>query len=160
MSEKIKGMFGSESRADEVLEWLKSQGAKEFMYNGWSENTIYYVDKGIVKVVDKSHSVLFDIVELPRWRAKEGEIYYYVNIPGCVSSTTDERGSCDESYYVCGNYFKTREEAEKVAGKIREIFGWDYAHCCHTKENTTFDIVKEDVERTITLVMENIEGIK
>ena len=43
MSEKIKGMYGSETRADEVLEWLESQGAVTCMYNKFSEDIIYYV---------------------------------------------------------------------------------------------------------------------
>ena len=59
MSKKIKGVYGSETRADEVMKWLENQGIKECQYRGCSENTIYYVDKGIVKAVDKDHSILF-----------------------------------------------------------------------------------------------------
>lgn len=65
-----------------------------------------------------------------------------------------------------GEWVKDIPLYNNVRGDVRDvdnsyqIFGWDYAHCWHTKENTTFDIVKEDVERTIILVTENIEGIK
>lgn len=122
MSEKLKGIFGSETRADEVLKWLENQGVKECIYNGSSKNTIYYVDKGIVKAVDKDHSVLFNIVELPRWRAKYEEHYYYVSDWGVVRKSKDQCWGEDNVRYECGNYFKTREEAEKYAEKIREIF--------------------------------------
>lgn len=37
MSEKIKGIFGSKTRADEVLAWLKSQGAENHEFNGDAE---------------------------------------------------------------------------------------------------------------------------
>ena len=85
MSEKIKGLYGSETRAHEVLRWLESQGnIEESQYRGCSENTIYYVDKGIVKAVDKDHSVLFEIVELPKWRATVGGRYYFINYIGKV----------------------------------------------------------------------------
>ena len=122
MSEKIKGVYGSETRADEVMKWLENQGIKEFQYRGCSENTIYYVDKGIVKAVDKDHSILFNIVELPKWRAKLGGRYYFINYLGKVDFDTDLRGSVDDSAYEIGNYFQTKEEAEKYTEKFLEIF--------------------------------------
>lgn len=122
MSEKIKGVYGSETRADEVMKWLESQGVEESQYRGCSENTIYYVDKGIVKAVDKDHSVLFDIVEFPRWRAKTGERYYFINYIGQIDFDTDLRGSVDDSAYEIGNYFQTKEEAEKYTEKFCEFF--------------------------------------
>lgn len=122
MSEKIKGVYGSETRADEVMKWLESQGVKECQYRGCSENTIYYVDKGIVKAVDKDHSVLFDIVELPRWRAEKGGEFYFVDFTGEVGFDVDGRETTDNAMYEIGNYFQTREEAETYAEKFREIF--------------------------------------
>lgn len=122
MSEKIKGMYGSETRADEVIAWLKSQGAERCLYNGSAEDNIYYVDQGDAKVVNKRHSALFDIVELPRWRAKYAEKYCYVSERGCVKNTTEDFWNEDDERYECGNYFKTQEEADIYAEKFREIF--------------------------------------
>lgn len=122
MSEKIKGIYGSETRANEVLEWLKSQGANVFGYKGNTKDWIYYVDKGHVKTVNKEHSVLFDIVELPRWRAKVGEPYCYVADDGIATIVKDRGRECDNCRYEVGNYFKTLEEARQFATKIREIF--------------------------------------
>lgn len=122
MSKKVKGIYGSEIRTPEVLRWLESQGnINECQYRGCSENTIYYVDKGIVKAVDKDHSVLFDIVELPKWRAKVGGRYYFINYLGIVNFDTDLRGSVDDIAYEIGNYFQTKEEAEKYTEKFLEI---------------------------------------
>lgn len=123
MSEKIKGIFGSETRANDVLEWLKSQGAERYPYIvGSVENNIYYVDQGEVRMVDRKHSVLFDIVELPRWRAEIGGRFYFINYIGKVDFDTDLRGYADNSAYEIGNYFQTKEEAEKYMKKFHEIF--------------------------------------
>lgn len=123
MSEKIKGMFGSKTRANEVLEWLKSQGAGRYPYIvGSVESNIYYVDQGEVRMVDRKHSVLFDIVELPRWRAESCAIYYYASDSGSVMQTRDTGHFADDDRYRLGNYFKTVEEAKPYAEKIREIF--------------------------------------
>lgn len=121
MSEKIKGMVGSMTRANEVLEWLKSQGAKKSLYDGSLEKWIYYVDQEHIKIVEKAHSVLFDIVELPRWRAEKGGEFYFVDFTGEVGFDVDGRETTDNAMYEIGNYFQTREEAETYAEKFREI---------------------------------------
>lgn len=124
MSEKIKGMLGSKTRANEVLKWLKSQGANEHTYKGNDENSIYFVYRGLVKIIDIKYSFLLDIVELPRWRAKKGKTYFYVSIGGGIfpNSSFEESDEVDNKRFESGNYFKTREEAEAVAKKVREIF--------------------------------------
>lgn len=125
MSEKLKGIFGSETRADEVLKWLKNQGADAIpnIENFKDSEVIFYVNKD--KKIKKLHitcAELFDIVELPRWRAKYEEHYYYVSDWGVVRKSKDQCWGEDNERYECGNYFKTKEEAEKYAEKIREIF--------------------------------------
>lgn len=125
MSEKIKGMYGSETRADEVIEWLKSQGADTMpsIENLKDSEVIFYVNKD--KKVMKLHIIcaeLFDIVELPRWRAEIGGRFYFINYIGKVDFDTDLRRYADNSAYEIGNYFQTKEEAEKYIEKFHEIF--------------------------------------
>ena len=62
------------------------------------------------------------IEDLPRWRANPAEFYFYIDDDFSIGSHSDIRDGADESYYKSGNYFKTREAAEKVADQIREIF--------------------------------------
>ena len=65
------------------------------------------------------------VVEDMRWRAMSGGKYYYLifgNSDYGISKTADIRTRSDNSRYLSGNYFKTREAAEKVAEQIREIF--------------------------------------
>lgn len=62
------------------------------------------------------------IEDLPRWRAKANETYYLIGIDVEVIDSI-ECGVCvDDACYSAGNYFKTREAAERVAKQIREIF--------------------------------------
>lgn len=70
MSEKIKGMFGHPERAEEVKEWLLSQGAiNDTQMKCDDKDTIYYVDNYKIKClfsIRGRHNTLFDIVELPK----------------------------------------------------------------------------------------------
>ena len=62
------------------------------------------------------------IEDLPRWRAEENESYYYVDLSFNVKKTDELRCYGDNNLYDAGNYFRTREAAEKVASQIRGIF--------------------------------------
>lgn len=62
------------------------------------------------------------IEDLPRWRAEESESYYYVDLSFNIRKTDDLRSYGDNNLYEAGNYFRTREAAEKVAEQIRDIF--------------------------------------
>lgn len=66
MAEKIKGMFGSFERAEEVKDWLKSHGAEE-LCDCYSDRNIYYVGEDrCIHWAYKNYEELFDIVELPK----------------------------------------------------------------------------------------------
>ena len=59
---------------------------------------------------------------IPRWRADKNEEYYYVRADAEVEPDLENGWSGDNTCYSIGNYFKTREAAERVAEQIREIF--------------------------------------
>ena len=61
-------------------------------------------------------------IEDVRWRATRNERYYYVDGVDYVAFENDFRQAHDNERYYEGNYFKTREAAEKVAEQIGEIF--------------------------------------
>jgi len=58
----------------------------------------------------------------PRWRAGKGERCYYASICGTAESYIDYHGEFDNNLYASGNYFETRELAEAMAAKWRELF--------------------------------------
>lgn len=74
MSEKIKGMFGHPERAEEVRNWLLSQGAvNDTMIECKNKDAIYYVDNykmAYLLSLQGKYNVLFDIVELPKPECK------------------------------------------------------------------------------------------
>lgn len=124
---KIKGVIvSSETKFHELISWLKSQGAVESSLVTLVtvvRSAIYYVNKqGQAMYTDKIHADLFDIVELPRWRAKYDEEYYFVSDRGDICGDSDKREALDNDRFDLGNYFKTLEEAAVVAKKVREIF--------------------------------------
>lgn len=74
---------------------------------------------------NKRWNAVKKVVEDMRWRAMSGGKYYYLifgNGNYGISKTADIKTRSDNSRYLSGNYFKTREAAEKVAEQIRKIF--------------------------------------
>lgn len=62
------------------------------------------------------------IEDLPNWRADMGEAYFYISADCYIMEDRDQHCYIDDKRYKVGNYFKTKEAAEKVASQIREIF--------------------------------------
>lgn len=124
MSEKIKGIHGSRTRFDEVKQWLINHGAKNFAgCKCCDPNEVYYLyPNGDVTSIHKSEEFLFDIEELPRWRARQGESYYFITSEGLISAAIED-GSFDSSMrYNAGNYFQTDENAVPYREKFIKLF--------------------------------------
>ena len=62
------------------------------------------------------------IEDLPRWRAEVGSDYYLIERNLTIRTQKDLRWEIDDSIHNAGNYFRTREAAEKVASQIRDMF--------------------------------------
>ena len=62
------------------------------------------------------------IEDLPRWRAGMGGYYFYLSPKFIPCMGQDCYMGTHNDFYVLGNYFRTREAAEKVASQIRDIF--------------------------------------
>lgn len=56
-----------------------------------------------------------------KWRPKDGEGYYYIFSNGIVHLSTWFNDKVDNSRFSIGNYFKTKEEAEVMAEKIKKL---------------------------------------
>ena len=57
----------------------------------------------------------------PRWRQKHDKCYYFIDSELIVSYQPDVLCKTDNNRHEAGNYFKTKEAAERVASQIREI---------------------------------------
>lgn len=56
-----------------------------------------------------------------RWRAEEGERYWWVQNDGGVTNDCDDWVDIDDGRYELGNYFKTEEEAQKAAEWLKAL---------------------------------------
>lgn len=54
-----------------------------------------------------------------RWRANDGEKYYFIYGDETIDWSIDTNDEISVKHYDLGNYFQTKEEAEKVAEKIK-----------------------------------------
>ena len=62
------------------------------------------------------------IEALPKWRADMNGAYFYISSACNIIKEKECHCYKDRGRYNVGNYFKTKEAAEKVASQIREIF--------------------------------------
>lgn len=63
-----------------------------------------------------------EVEMIPRWRAINGDFYYYLNSFADVIKNEEKNEVLDKFRYNLGNYFRTREAALKVADEIKEVF--------------------------------------
>lgn len=54
------------------------------------------------------------------WRAERNGGYYYINDYGIIYFITDDYASEDNERYALGNYFQTREQAEKALERVKK----------------------------------------
>lgn len=122
--EKVKAVRGSSERDSEVRKWLKDQGAKTSKYPCTNPNYLYFVTlDGRVEYLsaDSVYAFLLEECKLPRWRADVNKTYLYIDDEMGIYEDSDHRGSVSDNRYKNGNYFRTREEAEKMRDKIIKL---------------------------------------
>ena len=98
----------------------------DFVRLNKSGNTgIIQTKKKIQKFLDDNNLVIdYEKKEIrkKRWRAEKQETFYYISEYGIVLSSVETLKTCDDCIYKYGNYFRTKEQAEKVAKEVREVF--------------------------------------
>lgn len=60
-------------------------------------------------------------VENIRWRAEDGKEYYYVGNQGILMVDTEDGVCADENRYEFSNYFRTSEQVEEAAKRVKEV---------------------------------------
>ena len=59
-------------------------------------------------------------VEKIRWRAKKGGDYYFIDVDLIVKSIDDTYSTFDNKLWDALNYFRTKEQAEEAAKRVKE----------------------------------------
>ena len=112
-----------------VIEALEALGGKNNCgYNGKDNTAIYYIlPSGYIGAVSTNSTqgkyVMATAEEVKpfRWRAEPGGEYYIICTTMDVIKLYDIRESSDNKLHKNGNYFRTREEAEEMAEKIKKV---------------------------------------
>lgn len=72
----------------------------------------------------KGNEALLGTTDAPkpkRWRAEMGKLYYFIDATFCANREEDIYTPMDNYRYNIGNYFRTKEEAEEMAGRIKAM---------------------------------------
>ena len=112
-----------------VIEALEAHGGKNNCgYTGKDDNVIYYIlPSGYIGAVTTNSTqgsyiiATAEEVKPFRWRAEPGGAYHIVCTTMDVMRLYDIRESSDNKLYENGNYFRTKEEAEEMAKKIKKV---------------------------------------
>lgn len=113
-----------------VIEALEAYGGiNNFSYAGTGSNCIYFImpNSNLICMTDYESkfgeyiTVTAKEVKPLRWRGELGDTYYSINSSMYIAESSDCRDSFDNGRYACGNYFKTREEAQEMAEKIKKV---------------------------------------
>lgn len=119
---------------------VKNVGAPFFDYNGLclkgrneqGDDRILLVDKEEAEIIKQKVEAINEKYGIPkRWRAKEGDEYWYIHMSSELNCFPDREGGHaplgsnpfrHENRYNRGNYFRTREEALSKLHEIEKIF--------------------------------------
>lgn len=104
-------------------------GINNCNYKGNCKTNIYYISPvgNFICAVNEDSSfcpyikATAERIKPLTWRAEQGAGYYTVSNTINVMKMYDVRDSFDNKRYENGNYFKTKEEAEIAAEKIKKI---------------------------------------
>lgn len=114
MKEKVKAIRGSKERPGDVKLWLRNHGAKNVdEFTCANEDCIYIIlENGDVEYFSNTkYFFIFDIEELPLWRAPINCLYWCLSSNLDVYHTVETATDTDDLRYNTGNYFKSLEEA-------------------------------------------------
>ena len=82
-----------------------------------SKNDCFTIKNNLVKSLEKFLVDFNEKYGIPkRWRAKRGEKHFSILSTGGVGSFSEYYDKFDNDRYDLGNYFKTKEQAQKVVG--------------------------------------------
>ena len=82
------------------------------------DNRIFLVDKEDLKNILEKVNKINEKYGIPkRWRAEENDCYYTI-----FGENIEKKSLADDKFYNLGNYFKTKEEAQKVKEELDKFW--------------------------------------
>lgn len=121
---------GNEDKKEEVQKVLAKLGGKtSFEFDFGNPLFIYFIGHdGVIRcvninceyakiIMDNYNEIKLD----EKWKPKEKEIYWYINLDGHIDNDIFDNSIFDNNMYNFGNCFKTKKEAEIAAEKIKKL---------------------------------------
>lgn len=113
----MKNQFGQHSKYSTCI---KVASMAEFRYATEEEKKEY------LDFIKQKFNQVWDADKLcfvnAKWRAKNGEEYWYIYHTAVLRAVENETDINNEIRYRQNNYFRSPEDAEKIAVQIRDIF--------------------------------------
>lgn len=79
------------------------------------DSRIFLIDRECLKKVLEIVNKINEKYGIPkRWRAQAGNLFYYITSDGDIESDYEDFSDENMDMYNLGNYFQTKEEAQKV----------------------------------------------
>lgn len=104
------------------------------------------------------------VVEEPKWKPREGELYFYINSNGEIEYRYYKNRNINDKRRICniGNYFKTDEEADhmveklKVIKELKELSNIKFNMSDYLKNNKIYYIAYDFTQNRIVPLFDNI----
>ena len=99
----------------------------------------------------------WEVYEEPKskvWKPEKGDEYYYITSFACIDSLHNNKDVVDDDIYSIGNCFKTKEEAQHMAKKLKIIAkmrnfiaerGKIESHIIKTRYEITYNTVLKEI---------------
>lgn len=105
-----------------------------------------------------------EVVEEPKWKPREGELYFYINSNGEIEYRYYKNRNINDKRRICniGNYFKTDEEADhmveklKVIKELKELSNIKFNMSDYLKNNKIYYIAYDFTQNRIVPLFDNI----
>lgn len=105
-----------------------------------------------------------EVVEEPKWKPREGELYFYINSNGEIEYRYYKNRNINDKRRICniGNYFKTDEEADhtmeklKVIRELQDLSNIKLNMSDYVKNNRIYYIAYDFTQNRIVPLFDNI----
>jgi len=151
---------------------VKRKSWEDWQYYKLIGDNMYYASKLIASNITVENALADDwevveertVVEEPKWKPREGELYFYVNSNGEIEYRYYKNRNINDKRRICniGNYFKTDEEADhmveklKVIRELQDLSNIKFNMSDYLKNNKIYYIAYDFTQNRIVPLFDNI----
>ena len=103
--------------------------SKQYNWYFFGNRKIFSCQSEITTISSKRKEMLEELIKNinekygkpKRWRAGYEEKYFFISESGNIIETVEFGEKIDDKRYALGNYFQTREQAEKALERVKKV---------------------------------------